>query len=340
MSAGHDHGHAAANFNVAFAIGIGLNIAFVAIEAFYGWKINSLALLADAGHNLSDVIGLVLAWGGALAGRLRPDARHTYGWKRASILAAFINALLLLVAMGSLAWEAVHRLQSPVPMECVTIMVVAGIGIVVNTATALLFMRGSKGDLNIRGAFLHMAADALVSAGVVVAGGLALWFGWTWLDPVVSLIIAAVIVVGTWSLFKQSVHLLFDGVPDSVDLKAVQALLESLPGVARVHDLHVWAMGTSEIAMTAHLVMPEGPAGDAFLANATQQLHDRFEIEHVTIQVMQVPFTKPCAGLSPPSAGGLSGGGPSKDAHDHGHGNTHPHPHDDHPAAATRPAHP
>lgn len=294
MNAGHDHSHAPANFNTAFAVGIALNIAFVAMEAFYGWKINSLALLADAGHNLSDVIGLVLAWGGALAGKLRPDARHTYGWKRATILAAFINALLLLVAMGSLVWEALHRLQSPEPVQGITIMVVAGVGIVVNTATALLFMRGREKDLNIRGAFLHMAADALVSAGVVVAGALALWFGWTWLDPVVSLLIAVVIVVGTWSLFRQSLHLLFDGVPDSVDLLQVKALLESLPGVARVHDLHVWAMGTSDIAMTAQLVMPEGHADDAFLQNATEQLHHHFEIEHATIQVVRVPFTAPC----------------------------------------------
>ncbi len=299
MSAGHDHNHAPANFDRAFGIGIALNIGFVAIEAFYGWKINSLALLADAGHNLSDVIGLVLAWGGALAGRLRPDARHTYGWKRASILAAFINALLLLVAMGSLAWEAVHRLQTPQAVEGVTIMVVAGIGILVNTATVLLFMRGRETDLNIRGAFLHMAADALVSAGVVVAGGLALWFGWTWLDPVVSLLIAAVIVVGTFNLFKQSLHLLFDGVPEGVDLHAVQALLESLPGVQRVHDLHVWAMGTSQIAMTAHLVMPQGHADDAFLKHATDELHEHFEIEHVTIQVVRVPFTPACATLAP-----------------------------------------
>ena len=245
------------------------------------------------------MIGLVLAWGGALAGRLRPDARHTYGWKRASILAAFINACCLLVAMGSLAWEAVHRLQSPQPIEGVTIMVVAGIGIVVNTATALLFMRGRDDDLNIRGAFLHMAADALVSAGVVVAGGLALWFGWTWLDPVVSLLIAAIIVFGTWSLFRQSLHLLFDGVPDGVDLRQVQALLESLPGVARVHDLHVWAMGTAEVAMTAHLVMPDGQADDAFLQDATQRLHDRFDIDHVTLQAVRVPFTSPCAPLDP-----------------------------------------
>ena len=299
---GHDHSHAPANFNTAFAIGIGLNTAFVAIEAFYGWKIDSLALLADAGHNLSDVIGLVLAWVGALAGRLQPDARHTYGWKRASILAAFVNAVLLLVAMGSLGWEAAQRLQSPAPVEGLTVMAVAGIGIVVNTATALLFMRGSAHDLNLRGAFLHMAADALVSAGVVVAGGLALWFGWTWLDPVVSLLIAAVIVVGTWSLFRKSLHLLFDGVPDGVDLHAVQRLLEALPSVTRVHDLHVWAMGTSEIAMTAHLVMPDRPADDAFLQDATTQLHDRFDIEHVTLQVMRTPFSRGCA--TPPAAPG------------------------------------
>jgi len=289
----HDH-HAPKDFNRAFAIGIGLNLAYVLIEAWYGLKVDSLALLADAGHNLSDVIGLVLAWGGALAGRLRPDARYTYGWKRASILAAFINALLLLVAMGALVWEAMQRLSAPVPIAGSTVMVVAGIGIVVNTVTALLFMRGREHDLNIRGAFLHMAADALVSVGVVIAGGLVLWFGWNWLDPLVSLAIAAVIVIGTWSLFRQSLHLLFDGVPDSVDLAAVRALLQALPGVARVHDLHVWAMGTTEIAMTAHLVMPEGRADDAFLQHATEQLHDRFAIEHVTLQVMRVPFTTSC----------------------------------------------
>ena len=296
MTAGHnhDHDHAPASFNRAFAIGIGLNIIFVAIEAFYGWKINSLALLADAGHNLSDVAGLVLAWGGALAGKLRPDARHTYGWQRASILAAFANALLLLVAMGSLVWEAVHRLAAPQAMEGVTIMAVAGVGIVINTATALLFMRGRAHDMNIRGAFLHMAADALVSLGVVLGGALYLWQGWQWIDPVMSLLIAAVIVVGTWGLFRQSLHLLFDGVPDSVDLNAVRDCLLALPGVQRVHDLHVWAMGTSQIAMTAHLVMPAGQADDAFYREATQQMHDRFEIAHVTLQVVREPFTKPC----------------------------------------------
>ena len=297
---GHDHGPPDGGFDRAFAIGIGLNLAFVGVEAFYGWKVDSLALLADAGHNLSDVIGLVLAWGGALAGRLRPDARHTYGWKRASILAAFMNALLLLVAMGSLAWEAVLRLQAPVPTAGTTIMAVAGVGIIVNTVTALLFLRGRHGDLNIRGAFWHMAADAMISAGVVVAGALALAFGWNWLDPVVSLGIAMLIVVGTWGLFRQSLHLLFDGVPEGVELPAVQALLQSLPGVEGVLDLHVWAVGTTEIALTAQLVMPQGQADDAFLQRATRSLHERFAIGHVTLQVVRAPFMAGCGGTPAP----------------------------------------
>ena len=310
MSSGHNHDHAPDNFNRAFAIGIALNVIFVAIEAFYGWKVNSLALLADAGHNLSDVAGLVLAWGGALAGKLRPNTRHTYGWKRGTILAAFANALFLLVAMGALAWEGIGRLFAPPPLsgaQGITIMVVAGVGIAINTATALLFMRGRKSDLNIRAAFMHMAADALVSAGVVIAGALTLWKGWVWLDPVVSLVIAAVIVVGTWSLFKQSLHLLFDGVPDSVDPLAVQEFLAALPGVTRVHDLHIWSMGTSEIAMTAHLVMPQGHPDDAFLEHATDQLHDRFDIEHATLQIMKVPFTVPCGERPSAEAFGKTG---------------------------------
>lgn len=293
-SHGHTHDHPPANFNRAFAIGIGLNLAFVAIEAWFGWKVDSLALLADAGHNLSDVAGLVLAWGGALAGRLRPDARHTYGWQRASILAAFLNALLLLVAMGALAWEAAHRLSSPEPMQGLTIMAVAGVGILINTATAMMFLRGSSKDINIRGAFLHMAADALVSAGVVVAGGLSLWLGWHWLDPVMSLVIALVVVMLTWSLFRQSLHMLFDGVPDSVDLHAVRANLQALPGVQHVHDLHVWATGTSQIVMSAHLVVPSGYPDDSFFREVTRQLHDQFDIDHVTIQVVREAFTKPC----------------------------------------------
>ena len=302
----HDPSHAPANFNRAFAIGIVLNTVFVAIEAFYGWRVNSLALLADAGHNLSDVAGLVLAWGGALAVKLRPNARHTYGWKRATILAAFANALLLLVAMGALAWEAIGRLLSPqvlVHEQGVTIMVVAGVGIVINTATALLFMRGRDSDLNIRGAFMHMAADALVSAGVVVAGALTLWMGWTWLDPVTSLVIAGVILLGTWGLFKQSLHMLFDGVPDSVDPHAVHDCLATLPGVSGVHDLHIWATGTSHIALTAQLVMPNGNETDAFLQEATRQMHDQFDIDHVTLQVVRVPFSDSCGGVFAPDYG-------------------------------------
>lgn len=302
MNQTHDHGahsHGPANFNQAFAIGIVLNVAFVAIEAFYGWRINSLALLADAGHNLSDVAGLVLAWGGALAVKLRPNARHTYGWRRATILAAFANALLLLVVMGGLVWEAIGRLLSgdvSLQEQGVTIMVVAGIGIVINTATALLFMRGGD-DLNIRGAFLHMAADALVSAGVVVAGALTLWMGWVWLDPVVSLGIAAVIVWSTWDLFKQSLHMLFDGVPDSVDPDAVRQLLQGLPGVTDVHDLHVWAMGTSQIALTAHLVTDTTDSG-ALLQEAEEELHEHFEIRHVTLQLETPAYAQIC-GLRP-----------------------------------------
>ena len=296
----HDHGHAhphhahvPESFDRAFAIGIALNAGFVAVEAFYGWKAGSLALLADAGHNLSDVAGLVLAWAGAAAGRLRPSERHTYGFKRASILAAFANALLLLVAMGSLAWEAVHRLQAPAPAQGLTIMVVAAIGIVVNGLTALLFLRGSH-DLNLRGAFLHMLADALVSAGVVVAGALTLGYGWSWIDPVASLLIAAVIVVGTWSLLRQSLHLMVDGVPAHLNLVEVRECLQGLPGVGAVHDLHVWAMGTSEVALTAHLVMPAAPADDAFLHAAAQTLRERFGIAHVTLQSSRHPVMTAC----------------------------------------------
>ena len=291
----HGHSHAPRNFTGAFIVGIALNIAFVLIEGIYGWKINSLALLADAGHNLSDVAGLVLAWIAAMAGRLRPDHRHTYGWQRASILAAFINAVLLLVAMGALAWEAIQRLQTPATTEGMTIIVVAAIGVVINGVTAMLFISGSKQDLNIRGAFLHMAADALVSLGVVGAGLLYLWQGWGWLDPVVSLIIAVVIVIGTWSLLKQSVYLLFDGVPQSIDLAALDQWLCSLEGVEAVHDLHVWAISTYDNALTAHLVMPAGHPGDAFYKEVAKGLHDRFGISHPTLQIELALIDHGCA---------------------------------------------
>ena len=290
----HHHPPSPESTSRAFVIGISLNLIYVLVEAWYGWKTGSLALLADAGHNFSDVIGLVLAWAGAAAARLRPDERHTYGWKRASILAAFINALLLLMAMGALTWEALQRLTVPAPVPGMTLIWVAGVGIVVNTATALLFLRGREHDLNIQGAFLHMAADALVSLGVVVAGVLVLVFGWQWLDPLLSLAIAVVIVVGTWGLFRQSLHLLFDGVPEQIDLAEVRGALEALPGVERVHDLHVWAMGSTEIALTAHLIRPEGPPEDDFYQQASALLNARFHIDHITLQVNRAPSEVAC----------------------------------------------
>ena len=299
---GHAHGAAAANLDRAFAIGIAINLVFVAVEAFYGWRADSLALLADAGHNLGDVLGLVLAWAGAFAGRIAPDERHTYGWKRASILAAFANSLLLLVAIGSLAWVALGRLAAPEPIAAGTVMAVAAAGILVNGATALLFLRGRHDDLNVRGAFLHMAADAAVSAGVVVAAALTLWLGWSWLDPVASLAIALVILYGTWGLFRDSLHLMFDGVPTSIDLEAVRAELAALPGVASVSDLHVWATGTTEVALTAHLVTPDGHPDDAFYRAAAMRLRERFAIGHVTLQAATEELMTPCDGAAAPAA--------------------------------------
>lgn len=258
------------------------------VEAGYGWQAHSLALWADAAHNLSDVAGLVLAWGGTWAGRVRADERHTYGFKRATLWAAFGNALLLLVAMGSLVWEALDRLAHPTGVlpHSPTVMAVAALGIVVNGVTAWLFMRGRHDDLNIQGAFWHMASDALVSAGVVVAGALTLWAGWSWLDPVVSLLIAMVIVASTWHLFRRSLHLLLDGVPEHIAFNEVRAYLRSLPGVSGVPDLHIWAMGSTHTALTAHLVLPAGAPGDAFLREATRGLKSRFGIDHVTLQTV------------------------------------------------------
>ena len=301
--AGHAHAHGPGRHDRAFAIGIAVNIAFVAIEAFYGSRADSLALLADAGHNLGDVLGLVLAWAGAFAGRLAPDPTHTWGWKRASILAAFANALLLLVAIGSLVWAAVGRLHAPEATHAFTVMAVAAVGILVNLGTALLFMRGRHDDINIRGAFLHMAADAAVSAGVVVAGALVLWQGWLWVDPVTSLLIAAVILVSTWQLFRDSLHLMFDGVPSSIDLDAVRAELEALPGVDCVHDLHVWASGTTEVVLTAHVVMPAGHPDDGFFRAAAARMKERFAIGHVTLQASTEPIMPACGGpMAPPAS--------------------------------------
>ncbi len=281
----HGHDHALPGQGRAFGIGIALNMGFVLIEAYYGWVTGSLALLADAAHNLGDVGGLLLAWAAFAAARLKPSDHKTYGWRRGSILASFINALILLVAMGSLGWEAIQRFQNPSPVAAGTVMIVAGIGVLINAATAALFMAGRKSDLNIRGAFLHMAADALVSVGVVAAGALYLWQGWTWIDPLASLLIAAVVIIGTWSLFRQSLHLLFDGVPEHIKLPEVRDCLQAIAGVASVHDLHVWAMSTAEPALTAHLVTRGERSTDDILREAQHTLHERFDIEHVTLQI-------------------------------------------------------
>ncbi len=281
----HHHAEPSGTLDRAFGFGIALNLGFVAVEAFYGWKVDSLALLADAGHNLSDVAGLILAWVATVVGRRRANVRNTYGWQRASVLAAFVNSLLLLMAMGALAWEAISRLPGGGATDGHTIIWVASVGIVINAATALLFMRNQAHDLNVRGAFLHMVGDAAVSAGVVIAGLLYLKFGWAWMDPVMSLAIAVIIVLGSWKLFRQSLHLLFDGVPEHVDPDAVHAWLSKQPGVSEVHDLHIWALSTTEVALTAHLVMPGGHPGDAFLEEITEELHHHFRISHPTLQI-------------------------------------------------------
>lgn len=281
---GHHH-HTPASFSRAFAIGVVLNLGFVLIEAGYGWQVDSLALLADAGHNLADVAGLLLAWAAAWAAGRQADARHTYGWRRGSQLAAFTNSVVLLLAMGGLLWEAAHRLADPLPSNGGVMMAVAAVGVLVNGLSALLFLRGSEHDINLRGAFLHLAADALVSLGVVAAGALYLWQGWAWVDPVMSMVIALVIVLGSWGLLRQSLHLLFDGVPESIDPSTLRTWLAAQPGVVGVHDLHVWAMSTTDIALTAHLEMPAGHPGDAFLHELATVLGKQFGIHHVTVQI-------------------------------------------------------
>jgi len=280
---GHDH--APADYGRAFLIGIVLNLGFVAVEAFYGMLSNSVALLADAGHNLSDVLGLLLAWGAATLTKRKPSAHFTYGLRRSSILSALFNAVFLLVAIGAISFEAVQRLGDPQPVAGRTVMAVAAVGILVNGTTAWLFARGGKHDLNIRGAFLHMKADAAVSAGVLISGLLVLQTGWLWLDPATSLVIVAVILVGTWGLLRRSVNMALDRVPEHIPPADVVAALQGLPGVTRVHDLHIWSLSTTDVALTCHLVMPAGCPGDAFLRAVSDLLHKRFEIGHSTIQV-------------------------------------------------------
>jgi cobalt-zinc-cadmium efflux system protein len=296
---GHSHGHhgglghvhAPASFGRAFAIGITLNVAIVLLHAVYGYLSNSVALIADAGHNLSDVLGLIIAWVASRLAARPPSLRFTYGLRGSSILAAMFNAVFLLVAVGALSWEALRRLAEPEPVAGMTVILVAAIGMVLNGFTAWLFASGGKGDLNIRGAYLHMAADAAVSAGVVLAGFAILMTGWLWLDPVVSLLINAVIVWGTWSLLRESVVMSLAAVPAGIDPVAVRSYLAGRPGVTELHDLHIWPMSTTETALTAHLCMPAGHPGDAFLMEFASELKARFAIGHVTLQVETDPDT-------------------------------------------------
>jgi cobalt-zinc-cadmium efflux system protein len=290
----HGHSHSPKTYNRAFLIGTSLNVGFVIVEAWFGAIAHSLALLADAGHNLSDVLGLLLAWAANYLMQRPPNHKYTYGLRRSSILAALVNAMLLLLTMGGIAWEAIRRLQDPSPIAEDTVIWVAGIGVAINTLTALLFLSGRDKDLNIRGAFLHMASDAVVSMGVVLTGIAVLLTGWLWLDPVISLVIVGVIVFGTWNLFKDALQLILDGVPRQIEPLAVRTFLQELPGVTQVHDLHIWAMSTSETALTAHLVIPEGYGGDRFLSDTCADLHGHFGIDHATLQIETGHPDYPC----------------------------------------------
>jgi len=295
---GHSHGHHHAlptDHGRAFALAIGINTLFVAIEFVYGFIANSTALMADAGHNLSDVLGLALAWGAAVLAKRAPNAQYTYGLRGSSIVAALLNALLLMLACGAIAWEAVQRFSAPPPVAGMTVSVVAAIGVAINGFSAWLFMAGSKGDLNIRGAYQHMAADAAISLGVVISGIIIMYTGWTWLDPAVSLVIVAIIVVSTWSLLRESVQLVLAGVPPSIDSTEVNAFLCKQEGVSEVHDLHIWAMSTTETALTAHLVMPGGYPGDACVDAIGAKLRDDFKIAHCTLQVEEGTTDHGCA---------------------------------------------
>jgi cobalt-zinc-cadmium efflux system protein len=271
-------------YNKAFALGLALNVSFIIIEVVFGFLANSTALLADAGHNFSDVISLVIAWTASGLARLKPTEQRTYGWRKVSVMGAFINSLILLFALGAITLEAIRRFQSPVSIEGKTIIVVAFVGVLINTATALLFLEGRKKDLNIRGAFLHMAGDAGVSLGVVIAGILIMTTGRLWLDPFTSLIIVLVILIGTWSLLRDSFNLAIDAVPKGIDATKVKVYLSGLPGITGVHDLHIWAMSTTETALTAHLVKPGHQDDDALINRIVKELREIYNINHVTIQ--------------------------------------------------------
>jgi cobalt-zinc-cadmium efflux system protein len=297
-SHGHGHVHAPASFGRAFAIGITLNTAFIVVEAIYGVLAGSMALVADAGHNLSDVLGLGIAWSAAVLSTRPPSARFTYGLKSSSILAALANAAMLLVALGAITLETVHRLIAPQPIQTGPVMVVAAVGIVINTATALMFMGGRHHDINLRGAFLHMAGDAAVSAGVVVAAlVIGLTHAW-WIDPVVGLAIVALIGWSTWGLARDALHMGLLAVPPGISEEQVRAFLGSQDGVCAVHDLHIWPMSTTETALTAHLVIPAGHPGDAFLHGLAEALDHKFGIGHATVQIETDEHGHDCALVS------------------------------------------
>lgn len=300
--AGGHHKHAApTDAGKAFFIAIALNSVFVVVEFGYGVIANSTALMADAGHKLSDVLGLGLAWVATWLGRRSPSERFTYGLRSSYILVALANAMLLFVACGAIGWEVFQRITQPPAVAGMTVIAVAAAGIVVNGLSAWLFVKGSKGDLNIRGACLHMVADAAVSLGIVVAGVVMLVTGWYWLDPVISLVIVAVILLGTWGLLRESVHLALDAVPPHIDVAAIASYLETLPGVTSLHDLHIWGMSTTENALTVHLVMPAGYPGDSEIDSITQTLADRFSIHHSTLQVEQGTTQHACSLHSAPT---------------------------------------
>jgi cobalt-zinc-cadmium efflux system protein len=297
---GHDHDHGPATPGRAFAAGVALNLILVAAQVIAGFAAHSMALLADAGHNFSDVLSLAVAGGAALLAKRKPTGRRTYGYRRVTQLSALGNAVFLLVTTGALGLEAIRRLAAPQPIHAPLVMVVAGAGAVINAASAMLFYRDRTRDLNVRGAFLHLAGDAAISLGVVASAGLTAWTGWLWLDPVTGILVAMLILVSTWSLLRRSIDLVIDAVPEGISLDDVRAYLGSLPGVSDVHDLHVWAMSTTETALTAHLVMERDACEPRFLSGVCKQLHDRFGIEHATVQVDAAEALEAC-GLARPS---------------------------------------
>jgi len=311
---GHDHGHhhAEVSHGKAFAIAIALNAVFVAVEFFYGFLANSTALMADAGHNLSDVLGLALAWAAAILAARKPSARYTYGLRSTSMLAALFNGMLLMAACGAIAWGAVEQLFEPVPVQGLTVSVVAGVGILVNGFSAWLFMSGSKDDLNIRGAYLHLAADAAISLGVLVSGLIVMYSGWKWLDPVVSLLIVLFIAKSTWSLLRESMDMVLAAVPGNVDPDEVKQFLQARKGVTAIHDLHIWSMSTTDTALTCHLVMPGGYPGDQAIDAIAHELKEKFGISHTTLQTEQGTTEHNCC------------------LEEHGHEDAHDHGHDDH----------